>query len=88
MAKEKIKESRYEKAAALWVKRHFQLKDSDVVTDVTFANYVGGYCETCGYETLGLDFMLNGKYTNRELGYYNVTPGQFIEECVALLDEV
>lgn len=81
-------ENRYDKAAALWVKRYFNLKDSDVVTDVDFANYVGGYCETCGYETLGLDFKLNGKLVNRELGYYSVTPGRFIEECVALLDEI
>lgn len=81
-------ESRYDKAAALWVKRHFMLDDSDVVTDVNFTNYIGGYCETCGYETLGLSFKLNGFRTERELGYYDTTPGEFIEQCVALLDEI
>lgn len=81
------KENLYQRAVAIWVGRRYKL-DPDKITDVNFANYVGGYCETCGYETLGLEFKYNGKYQEHELGYYDITPGQFIEECVEILKDI
>jgi hypothetical protein len=77
----------YQRAAAVWVGRKFNLDDTQI-SDVDFMNYVGGYCDTCGYETLGLSFKYKGKYTERELGYYSITPGQFIEEAVEIMNEL
>ena len=82
-----MEENRYARAASIWVARRFNL-DENKVSDVDFAAYYGGYCETCGYETHGLDFKYNGKSRTEELGYYDITPGQFIEECVAILEEI
>lgn len=80
-------ENKYERAAAIWVAHRFSL-NADKIYDVNFSNYVGGYCETCGYETLGVEFYLDGKYSERELGYYGLTPGQFIEEAVEIMQEM
>lgn len=78
-------ENKFERAAAIWVAERFHL-DADKVTGVTFSNYYGGGCETCGYETLGIEFHYNGKLRDEELGYYSITPGQFLQECVEILD--
>lgn len=80
-------ENVYQKAAAIWVARKFNL-DADKITDVDFTRVSGGYCETCWYETLGVEFKYNGKYEERELGYYDTSPGAFIEEAVGILMEM
>lgn len=80
-------ENKYQRAAAIWVASQFNLKDADKVSDVSFINYVGGY-GYCSYETLGISFNYNGKYNERELGYYGITPGEFIEQAVEILNEM
>lgn len=75
----------YNKAASLWVARRLNL-DADKVTDVDFKVIYGGYCETCGYETFGLEYKYNGKYQELELG--TTSAGEFIQEAVMLLNEI
>lgn len=77
--------NRYEKAAALWVSRRWNLKGE--ITNVTFASS-DGTCVTCdpGGDP-AIEFRHNGNYRKIELTW-DLTPGRFIEECVALLPEV
>lgn len=78
---------KYAVAVATWVGRKFKL-DPSKISNVDFINYVAGYCETCGYETLGLEFKYDGKLQERELGYYDTSPGKFLEECSEILKEL
>lgn len=76
-------ENVYQRAAAICVAREFAL-DPDHVAGVDFCVHVDGYCETCAYETTGVEFV----YRNgREIRAFDITPGQFIEECVKILTE-
>ena len=79
-------ENKYERAAATWVARYLKV-DPKIISNVNFAVAYGGYCETCGYETAGLEFKKNGKWETIEIPDYVITPGEFIEECVAILKE-
>lgn len=76
----------YEQAAATWVERYFKYPEGSV-SDVNFAIEHGGGCETCSYDEVALEFKRNGKFDKREIPRYLVTPGKFIEECVAILQE-
>jgi len=78
-------ENLYAKAASTWVARRFNL-DADKVSDVDFKVIYGGYCETCGYETFGLEYKYNGKYQEAELGTTSV--GEFLEEATEILKEL
>jgi len=76
-------ESKYARAAAKWVAEKMNL-NVDLLYGVNFAIVVGGYCPTCGYEDPGLSFYYDGK----PMEYVpSITPGEFIEECVALLED-
>jgi len=79
-------ENKYERAAATWVARYLNV-DPEIISDVNFKIVYGGYCETCGYEAVGLEFKKNGKWDEIEIPDYVVTPGKFIEECVEILKE-
>ena len=77
-----MQENLYDRAASIWVARKFNL-DEDKVSNVDFKVVYGGYCETCGYETLGLSYQYDGQYRDAELS--SLRPGHFIEECVEIL---
>ncbi len=77
-------ENLYSRAANLWVARRLNL-DTEKVSNVNFKVIYGGYCETCGYETFGLEYYYNGKYQELELG--TTSAGKFIQEAVELLKE-
>lgn len=76
----------YDRAAALWVAKQTNL-DADKISEVTFTVIRGGYCETCAYESSGIEFKYGGKVREYEFPY-GVTMASFLEESVALLSEV
>lgn len=78
--------NKYDKAVATWIGKRVG-RDPETITEVEFATIYGGYCETCGYETFGFTYKLkNGQWQDIEIGDYSVTPGQFMEECIAFLE--
>lgn len=77
-------ESKYQRAAALWIAERVR-KDANRIYGVTFTTYYGGYCETCGYETTGLEYYFNGTLEEFEFGSYR-DAGEFIQECMELLE--
>lgn len=87
MTKKTQLESRHQRAAALWVAKQIGVKNPDLITDVTFAIIRGGYCETCEYESTGVEFKNDGKWSTYEFPY-DTDVGNFLEQCVALLEEV
>lgn len=74
----------YDVAAALWVARKWDL-DRSKVGAVTF-EVLSDDCPTCGYNDPAIEFWYDGISARLSLG--NVSPGQFIQECVELLAEV
>lgn len=76
--------NKYDQAASRWVEQHFGYKPG-TVSDVDFTTVGNGGCETCYFESAALEFRHNGQYKKGEL--WNVTAGQFIEQCVALMIE-
>lgn len=78
-------ESRYARAASLWVANRLNV-DPERVSSVDFKVIYGGYCETCGYETFGLEYKLDGKYSELELG--TTSAGEFIQEAIQLLENI
>ncbi len=79
------KESKYQRAAAAWVANKTG-QDVNKIYGVDFALIYGGYCETCGYETAGLEYYYNGKLQEYESLTY-ISAGQFIQECMELLEQ-
>ena len=75
----------YEKAVAIWLARKYNL-DADKISDIDFTTVGGGGCETCWYETFGIEFRNKGKLDERELG--TTSAGQFIQECSEILQEI
>ena len=73
----------YDRAAATWIERRFGYAEGSV-SNVTFENFGPG-CDTCGYGGgYGFEFQHEGRTVKQDMPY-DVTPGKFIEECVALL---
>ncbi len=79
-------ESPYMRAAAEWVARRIG-KPVHLIWGVDFAVNQGGYCETCSYESPGIEYWYNGKHDVYELSWDERTAGGFIEECVEILQE-
>lgn len=79
-------ESPYQRAAALWVAE--RTGDApDLIAAVNFAGWQGGYCSTCASNESGLEFWVlrSGRVTRDTLELDDMSAGQFIEECVAIL---
>ena len=78
-------ESKYQRAVATWIARKIG-KPSKLIYGVTFdGSYTEG-CPTCGGDLFtGISYFNNGRHCEYDLQYVSV--GQFIEECVAILNE-
>lgn len=85
MTKRAEAENPYQRACALWVAQKTG-KDADKITDVNFTVIRGGVCETCAYESTGIEFRYNGHYQEYEF-FGDESMAKFLEEAVQLLAE-
>lgn len=76
-----------DRVVAEWLARRTK-QDASKITDISFAMIDNGGCETCGYETLGMEYKYDGKYQDYEIGTYGITPGEFVAECAAIQAEL
>ena len=75
-------------AVAEYIRREFKYKPTDTVTDVDFGIGRGGYCETCGYEYVALEFKVNGKWADLELDYSRRSAGDFVAAVAEIHTEL
>jgi len=80
-------ENEYQRAAAIWVARRVN-GNPDRIYDVDFGVDPGGGCPTCDYGPEAvIRYVDNGRGKEISMNY-EITPGKFIEECVAILEEM
>lgn len=82
-------ESIYARAAATWVERAIHADEDVLIWRVNFHTVNYG-CETCGWDTCGVQYLALPEGSERILektAELTITPGKFIEECVAILRE-
>jgi hypothetical protein len=78
-------ESPYQRAVAIWIARRVN-RNPERIYGVEFdGSYTEG-CPTCGGDLFtGITYYDNGQHREYDMKY--MVPGQFIEECVAILEE-
>jgi len=81
-------ENEYQRAAAIWVARRVE-GNPDRIYDVDFGVDPGGGCPTCDMGPQAtITYTDNGRGREIFLDDYRITPGKFVEECVAILEEM
>lgn len=94
-AKAVASESKYQRAAAKWVANRLGHTSASAIYGVDFYLDQGNTSSCCGYEcdgwhsmdsgpSWGLEYFIDG-YRGEMSLTYDLSAGQFIEECVALL---
>lgn len=81
-------ESPYQRAAAIWIARKTG-KDADRVYGVNWFRIDGETSDAGTYfeGEWGLEYRYGGSECHYDWTYNSPTPGQFLEECVAILNE-
>jgi len=82
-------ESEYQRAAAIWVARKVG-KDPDRIYGVDWYRRDGETSDAGTYfeGEYGLEYCDNGSWKRYDWSIGSPTPGRFLEECVAIMQEV
>jgi hypothetical protein len=74
--------SDFNKAVAIWLGEKAGL-DPDKISNVNFTTGQGGYCETCEYTYVAIEYRYDGNYRDLELTYSD-SPGDFVREVAEI----
>jgi hypothetical protein len=64
-----------------WAAKRFNLP-VERIESVEFTTVYGGYCETCGYETTGVEIKVGGSYEKFETG--DIEVAELVREISAM----
>ncbi len=80
-------EHEYERAVAKWISNQTG-ENPDLITDIKFASWMGGYCETCEYNTMGITYKLNTSAWTNDIEMEGISPAKFIREVSEIYQEM
>lgn len=76
----------FEDAVAEYIRRKYNYKATDKITEVDFGIEYGGGCPTCAYEYVALKFKKNGRANDIDISY--ISAGEFVADVAKIYTEL